>query len=104
MACNRCSGAGPYICQRCAKDLVDRVVDEEKRTNGQLGFKAVEKGGISLIEFLMDRSAAAVDLLHACASEVSDPTRKRECRDAADALFEARKVAKEAIRSTKTDD
>lgn len=101
MACNRCSGGGPFICQKCARDLVDRVVEDEKRKSGKLGFTPVESGGVSVLEMLIDRAGPAVDFLHALASESSDRTRAWDVRKVADDLFEARKVAQEAIRATK---
>lgn len=98
MPCNSCGNEGVMLCRPCCTALVDRLLEQERQSNGEHGFKPIEwsSTGVDLLQFVLERCGPAVNLLHAAAGRAGDP---EDMREAADRLFEASKRLKEAIRS-----
>lgn len=96
----RCGRGGEVICEACARNLVDRVVEDDRRSRGDLGFKPlITEGGTDLVEFMVDQAGTAVDELHAAAAVLAgtNPEMAGRIRKVADELFAVRKKAKDVL-------
>lgn len=98
--CGKCGASGPLICEDCTRILIDRVIEDDRRSRGDLGFKPlISEDGADLVGFVLEMAGTAVNELHAAAAAATgaDPEAARRARKAADELFAAWKKAKDAL-------